>query len=395
MRLRVLTLNVWGLPAPAGHDVEERLSLVLRDLAPLACDVALFQEVWTETGRRQLVEGARGLGFPHAWADSRPATTRGAAGNGGGLVAVSRLPIRSARFRPYTLCGLPQRLLQMDYYAGKGLLRLDVEVGGTPVALFSTHLHARYAPAEVQDDYVGHRTGEVLELGREVRAVPGPVVAVGDFNMRDSAPEYEVLLGLTGFVDSAAALGAREPTSTLQNAYRLARGSLTESRIDYVFCRSGEQQGATPVAVRRVFDQPVTVAGETAAYSDHAGVLADVEIGGPGRPRPAIVPGTRAAAAELLREGRRQALARRRDERIGTGVAAAAALGAVRVARHDDLTRRGFLRASAWGGAGLFGLSGLGLVTLSESFVPDELQGYDAMDRLLAELTASEGHAPA
>ena len=383
MRLRVLTLNVWGLPFPVGYHVEERLALVVRDLPPLACDVALFQEVWTEEGRRQLIEGGLHEGYPHAW-------TPGASRSGGGLVVLSRLPIRAASFRRYTLCGLPQRLTQMDYYAGKGLGRFDVDVGGIPVVLFSTHLHARYAPAEETDDYVGHRTGEVLELAQEVRAVTGPVVAVGDFNMRDTAPEYRVLRGLTGLVDVAAARGARQATSTLQNAYRLAHGALSESRIDYVFCRNGERHGATPAAARRVFDEPVTVAGATGAYSDHAGVLAEIEIGGPGSPLPAIAPGTLEQAAGLLAEGRREAIVRRRDERIGTGVAACATLGAVRLARRDGLSRRRFLRASAWGGAGLLGLSGLGLLSLSESFVPEELDGFDAMDRLLAELAASD-----
>ena len=197
MRLRVLSLNVWALPPPIGRDVHERLSLILRDLGSLTWDIGLFQEVWTDEAREQMIAGGHALGYPHTW------ITPGPARGGSGLLALSRLPIRSSRFRPFSLCGLPQRLTHMDYYSGKGVARLDVDVAGQSIAVFNTHLHARYAPATTIDEYQGHRAAEVIEIAKEIRAVRGPVVAAGDFNMRDSSDEYRVLEGLTGLVDAA------------------------------------------------------------------------------------------------------------------------------------------------------------------------------------------------
>ncbi len=383
MRLRVLSLNVWGLPPPIGRHVNERLALVFRDLPDLDCDLALFQEVWTEEARAQMIENGRNLGYAHSW-------VQGGARGGSGLLALSRLPIQRTHFRRFTLCGLPQRITQMDYYSGKGVARLDVETPGGPVAVFNTHMHARYAPARVPDEYVGHRTGEVIEFADELRRVSEPVVAAGDFNMRDSAPEYRVLRELSGVIDAATALDVREPTATLSNVYRLARGAISESRIDYIFCRSGIDRGARPTAVRRVLDTPLRVAGEPGAYSDHAGVLAEIEIGGPGA-TPAPV--TRAAfdrAQELLSKGRAHTLARRRNERIGAGAGVLTTALAIAATRRPALSRRRFLRTAAWGLAGLSATSAVGLFTLAEAFVPEELAGYDSVEALLARIAEAE-----
>ncbi len=379
MRLRVLSLNVWALPPPVGHHVHERISLVLRDLPALDCDLVLLQEIWTYEAREQMIEGGRVLGYPHTW------TLPGPALSGSGLLALSRWPIRSSRFRPFTLCGLPQRLTQMDYYSGKGVARIDLDVDGAPVAVFNTHLHARYAPATAVDEYRGHRTAEVIEFADEIRSASGPLVAAGDFNMRDTAPEYRVLKGLTGVVDVAAALDVRQPTSTL-NAYRLARGAVHESRLDYVFSRAGRRRGVAPVSARRVFDEPLEVAGEPGAYSDHAGVLAEIELGGPGaRPTPPTSDALN-LARELLDAGRARTGSRRRNERIAAGASFAAGVGAAWASTRPTLSRRAFLRAGLWGTAALAATSGAGLLTLSEGYVPDELTGYDSARAVLGSL---------
>lgn len=380
MRLRVLSLNVWALPFPIGRHVRERLSLVLRDLPALDCDLFLVQEVWTEAARDQLLDGGLALGYRHSW--TRPGPARSSSG----LLVLSRWPIRSAHFRRFGLGGLPQRLTQLDYYSGKGVVRLDIEVEGVSLAVFDTHMQARYAPAQAVDEHRGHRTAQVIEFAEEIRRVSGPLIAAGDFNMRDTAPEYMVLEGLTGLVDAAAALGAREPTSTLENPYRRDRNAMHASRIDYVFSRSGRDRGARPVAARRVFDDPLEVAGEPGAYSDHAGVMAEIEIAGPGAPLPAPAPPAVDLARTLLEVGREQTEARRVSERAFAGASLAVGFGALWTSGRSRLSRRSFLRAGLFGSTAMGAGSGIGLLALAEGCVPEELAGYDAAESLLGSL---------
>jgi endonuclease/exonuclease/phosphatase family metal-dependent hydrolase len=389
MRLRVLSLNVWGLPAPVGRLVEERLERIGADLPALETDVALFQEVWTEGARAQLLAAGPRAGLPHTWAPSGPAASTG------GLVALSRHPIRSPSFRPYLLCGLPQRITHMDYYSGKGIGRFDVELGGSPVAIVNTHLHARYSPARVRDEYVGHRSAEVIELVDELRALSSPVVLAGDLNMRDVSPEYRLLRGMTGLVDAAAELDVRQPTSTLDNAYRAERGAVNESRIDYVMTRDGTERGLRPVAFRRVFDEPISVAGRPGAYSDHTGVMADLELGGPGQPPPRVRETSFELARLLLENGRERARRRRAIERFGAGVGIAAAGAAAFALRRRTASRRRFLRLLLAASAGLAATSAGGLLTLSERFVPDELADFERIEALLDRIEAHEAQRAA
>jgi hypothetical protein len=284
----------------------------------------------------------------------------------------------------------------MDYWSGKGVGSFQVPVDGHLLTLCNTHMHARYARAGVEDDYIGHRSAEVIELADELRKKTGPVVAAGDFNMQDAAPEYRLLTEMSGLVDVAAAVDARQPTSTLSNAWRKARGAISESRIDYVYARSGEKVGVTPVSARRVFDETVEVAGRQGAYSDHAGVLAELEVGGPGRPAQPIPSSTFALARELLDNGRDRARRRRRNEQLGSAAAAAGAVGALTTSRRlgrtqlRRLTRRGFLRAGLLATGGLAALSSAGLLVTSGHFIPHELEDFDRIESLLAEIERQE-----
>jgi len=381
MRLRVLSLNVWGLPEPVGRDVAARMERINERLPSFGADVVLYQEVWTEEARAQLIEGGQSAGFAHSWYREPPV-------GGSGLLALARQPFARTHFTPYTLCGLPQRVQHADFYSGKGVVELELDVAGVPVTLFGTHMHARYAPANVIDQYIGHRAGEVIEFAERVRLARGPVVAVGDFNMREDSAEYGVLLGLTQLVDAAAELDNRENTSTLSNPYRSRRGAVSESRIDYAFCRAGEAHGADPVRIERVLDEVFELEGLPVTYSDHHGLLVDVELTNTGAARALPDPAAIAEARNLLEHGRRVAHGRRTFERL---VAAGGLVGTgaiVGVRQRPFIKRRTLLRLGLYGSAGAALASSVGFTVLSERFVPEELAGFDAVERTLDAIAA-------
>jgi hypothetical protein len=131
--------------------------------------------------------------------------------------------------------------------------------------------------------------------------------------------------------------------------------------------------------------------GERFAVSDHAGVLAELEVEPrEAGPLPPPAPAAIALAGELLDRGQERAERRRRLHRrragfgLGTSVMAAAAL------RTGPLTRRGFLRASVQGTTllALGGTLSSGLV--AELYGPGELEGFQAARLTLAHL-AGEG----
>lgn len=376
MRVRIATLNVWALPGPFADRVGKRMDAIGARLPQLELDAIAFQEVWTGEARRRLLAAGRRAGLDRVW-------HRDAALGGSGLLILSRLPIESQRFDRFDLRGDPERIDQADYYGGKGFVRLRLGTERGPLSLIDTHLQAPYGH-DVPHEYRSVRAGQVVELAFASRATSDPVVAVGDFNFEERQPEYRVLTGLTGLRDAAAELGRREETLWRGNAYR--RAQQRGKRIDYVFLRNGARHALVPHQVERIFDEPIELTGRRASYSDHAGVLADLELvardGTAAPPEPAAIE----LARELLREGRALAERRQGERRAwagaGLGVAVAAAAGV----RAPPLTRRRLLRASLQG-LGIAALTPcLGFSLLSEIFVKDEIRAFESLAGRLAEL---------
>lgn len=379
MALRLLTLNVWGLPWPVGRAVPARIAAIGDALPGLAPDVAAFQEAWTPATRVALAEAGRRAGLRHAFPDpSGPGR--------GGLLVLSRHPLRGAGFVPYLLNGFPERIDHADWWGGKGFALCEVEAPFGVFALVATHLHARYAPRPL-DPYKGHRMAQVVQLSVALRALGRPLVAVGDFNFEEHFEEHAVLLGLAGVRDVAASLGRREDTVRWPGSHRHLPGG-RGARIDYVFCRGGRDLSWRPLGIERVLDGKVEIDGRAANTSDHAGLVAELELEPAGAALPPVDPAAVSLARRLLEQGRDATAGRRSALRwSGAGGLAAAAV-AVRPALRTRLSRRQVLTG---GLASLAGLAGGGCLYLAEEVRPAEL---DAFDATLRQLDALGGEGP-
>ncbi len=381
MLLRALSLNAWGLPFGLARSTGARMRALAKRLPDFEADVIGFQEVWQAEWRDVLIAAGHRAGYRGIW-------YRSARYGGSGLLVLSRLPILSSRFVRYRLGGLPQRIQHADYYGGKGFVLLELQSEEGPLALLDTHLHASYVRRGEFDEYLGVRASQAVQLAAALRQVELPLIALGDFNMEEGDPDYDVLFGLSGLVDSAAALDRRQPTCTAPHPYRAPDDA--PYRIDLVLSRSGRDRVAKPRTLQRVLDEPIEIAGETGAYSDHAGLLAEIEVesvthaaaaaeGSSVRPDPQLVE----RAAELLLAGRELALARQRGERRWAGGAALASLCGLAAAGPAGRSRRSFLSSLLLAVPALGLPAGAAMALLSEVFVPNELRGYDEISALL------------
>jgi endonuclease/exonuclease/phosphatase family metal-dependent hydrolase len=382
MQIRVATLNVWALPAPLAPSVAARMRAIGRRLASLDLDVIAFQEVWTDDARHRLVAAGRAAGLPTAW--HHPP------GFGGGLLVLSRLPIRSSRFDMYSLRGDPARPDHPDYYGGKGWATLELETPAGPLILVDTHLHARYRK-DVPHGYRAHRVGQVSELALASRKLQHPILVLGDFNFADDHPEYGILTGLTGLRDVAVELDSRSATVLGRNPYR-AYTHKRDRRVDYVFARDGAITGIVPLRTQRVFDERLEIDGDPASFSNHAGVLAELElVPGGGRALAHPAPRAIALATQYLREGRKESKQRRRADRAWAGTGLGAAVLASLGMRNPRVSRRRLLRTALQAGALLALTPGLGFSIVSEVLTPEELRAFDLIADRLADLPTNSG----
>jgi endonuclease/exonuclease/phosphatase family metal-dependent hydrolase len=382
MRLRILTLNAWALPSPLSHEPNARMEAIGGRLATFDADVVVFQEVWSPSARRRLVAAGRGTGFTEIWSRS------GSIGASGMLV-LSRLPIRESRFIRFALCGFPQDITRGDYYGGKGIAILTLETPAGPVALLSTHLIPHYGDYGPEDTYMGHRIAEVVELAGALEKIEIPAIVVGDFNFTEREPEYMVLKGLSGLTDVAAVLGRREETIIPGSPYR-ANERPPGVRIDYVFARDGVERTAVPHTISRVLDETIEINGRPAGYSDHAGLLAEINLDNARPFRPPLDTEAVARAAGYLHEGRVKAELRRSNHlsvATGGGAAAMVAIGSASMA---PISRRRLLRAALIGLPAVALASSAGFGVVANRVGADELVGYDKVDGVLERIAGAE-----
>lgn len=367
--LRVLTFNTWAFNPPLGTHVPARMRAFGEALPGLEVDVAALQEVWDAAARDELVAAGRRAGLLHAWGDERPRA-------GGGLLVLSRTPLRAARFEAFELGGFPEALHHADYWGGKGFVEIRLATQAGELRLFNTHLHAAYGARE-NDAYIGHRTGQILQLAERIVALDAPCIVAGDLNFEDGFAEHAILTGLTGLRDTALAVGSAAATVRRQNPYRPGVGE-ADARIDYVFCRDGRHTRVQPESSEVVLAEPFEIDGDPAAPSDHAGLVTEFVLRAGASDRPAPAPTAIELARAALDAGRKGALTRRKRQRTAGGVGLATGALAWLGRRKARQERRHFLRKGLGTLAIASGLVGIGSFPRAGLLRAEEIAGFDA-----------------
>ena len=377
MRIRVLTLNVWGLPLGIARHSSARMRAIGEQFSRLDADLVALQEVWTAEARRQLREAGEQAGYTEIW-HRRPAF------GGSGLMILSRLPVQEIRFSPFRLKGLPQRPQHADYYGGKGFVEVTVDTEAGPLVVINTHLHAGYRPSNEPDEYAGVRAAQAIQLAMGVRALSKPVIALGDFNSDEAQPARQILLGLSGLADVADELDHAQPTALSDHPYR--NPPAEESRIDLILARSGEQTELDPFSIQRVLDTHFMIEGEKGSFSDHAGLLAEFDLRR--APSPERIPGPPHREAVVLARKQIELGLKISQQRqthevryAAGGLALGTLLGAGAWSAQRSRRQWLFRAAATLASLGAAGASGIFLA--SRAIGADEAAGYSEMTHLL------------
>ena len=270
--VRVVTFNLlhggpWSGLIGNGADLDERLELVVEQLAALRPDVVALQEASLGGNRGNIAERlgrALGIEWIHApttsqvfgieWLDR--AITSAIRFNEGPAV-LSRFPIVGSEIVALPRCA--NRLFP------RVLLRVEVRTPHGPLDFYSTHTS--------RDDCQLRRVAELVGARRG----PLPAIVAGDFNTRENADAYAGLLA-AGFVDAfRAVIPSATGLSSRLDVYA-ARPTVAR-RIDFVFVVAGGHGAPRVLESRVVLDIPrQRPDGTTLWPSDHYGVLAVIEI---------------------------------------------------------------------------------------------------------------------
>jgi sphingomyelin phosphodiesterase 2 len=190
-RIRILTLNCWGLKYIAKYR-NERMSEIGRQLALASPppEIVGLQECWTQEDFESIRDQTRHI-LPYG---------KFYYGGifGAGLAILSKWPIEESSMFGYPLNGRPTAFFRGDWFVGKGVASARIRFGpGTAdvAEVFCTHLHAPYE-REPNDSYLCHRTAQAWEISKLMRGAAERghlVVGLGDFNMLPSSFAHRLI----------------------------------------------------------------------------------------------------------------------------------------------------------------------------------------------------------
>lgn len=259
---RALTMNTFGVPT---HHTNARMRTLARDLNAADLDAVCFQEVQLSYYNRLLRREFHGL--PHAAFEPHIYAPKG------GLLTLSRHPLRTFTFEPFRTRRLRLGPALADWALYKGALVTHIEEQATPIIIVNTHLNANYdgnwSPA---NRYAAIEHRQAQQLADIVQGLdPSALVfVVGDFNFPRGCWIYEDFVQAAGVIDPLAA--RQEPTF---RPSRLIPAHFALP-IDFAFVRPPHQQTVS-VQAQVLFDERVEmVNGKKRHLSDHHAVRVDV-----------------------------------------------------------------------------------------------------------------------
>uniref|UniRef100_A0A671L734 sphingomyelin phosphodiesterase n=1 Tax=Sinocyclocheilus anshuiensis TaxID=1608454 RepID=A0A671L734_9TELE len=239
-------------------------------------DIALLQEVWSE---RDFLFLKRKLSSSHPYTHYFKSGVIGS-----GLAVFSRHRIQDALLYQYSLNGYPYMLRHGDWFGGKAVGLVIVDVSGLKAHVYVTHLHAEYSRA--QDEYLPHRivqSWEVLQFVRHTSCGADLVVLGGDLNMHPQDLGNRLLRSHTGLKDCYTETdtfdGCEDGHTLIADNHFTKKQDLVPFekgiRIDYILMK-GSQRVSMKCESLSTTKGPV--ADKPFPYSDHEALTAELAL---------------------------------------------------------------------------------------------------------------------
>ncbi|KAK7128493.1 hypothetical protein R3I94_016912 [Phoxinus phoxinus] len=274
-RLRVFSLNCWGIRLLSQH-CAQRYEMIGELLDREQHDIALLQEVWSEKDFLFL-KGKLSPSHPYSHYFKSGVI-------GSGLAVFSKHRIQDALLYQYSLNGYPYMLRHGDWFGGKAVGLVIVDVFGLKAHVYVTHLHAEYSRA--QDEYLPHRivqSWELLQFVRHTSCGADLVILGGDLNMHPQDLGNRLLRSHTGLrdcytetdmfdgCDDGHTLIADNHFTKKQDLIPFEKGI----RIDYILIKGSHRVN---MKCESLSTTKGSVADKPFPYSDHEALTADLTL---------------------------------------------------------------------------------------------------------------------
>lgn len=256
-RLKVLTLNTWGVSATVWD--KWRYAAAMTAIEKLNPDIIVLDELFSAQGKRDFQSEL----YPYV-ADGGNWFPRLA---GSGTRILSKYPYDMHAILTYHACA------SSDCLSRKGSTLTTITLpSGKKINVAGTHLNS------AGDDNVRTDQLRQLKIFTDTYADPAaPLLVVGDFNFGPTSPAYQYARNELQVTDSWTEthtdgdLGLTYDVTTNHYAREYCiktHDKMVQDRIDFMFHRGA----ITPLSTQVIFNTPDEL------FSDHYGLIAEYEI---------------------------------------------------------------------------------------------------------------------
>ncbi|XP_026857557.1 sphingomyelin phosphodiesterase 2a [Electrophorus electricus] len=275
VKLRVFSLNCWGIHF-LSNKCAQRYEMIGDLLEREHHDIVLLQEVWSE---RDFLFLKRKLVSSHPYSHYFRSGVIGS-----GLAVFSKHHVQDALLSPYTLNGYPFMVHHGDWFGGKAVGLVILDVFGLKTNVYITHLHAEYS--RTKDDYLPHRIVQSWELLQFVRHTTGNadvVIVGGDLNMHPKDLGNRLIRAHTGlrdcYLDTNMFEGCEEGITLIADNHFTKKQDLIPFekgiRIDYILIKGS---GSVNVRCESMSTTKGSVPDKPFPYSDHEALTTELVI---------------------------------------------------------------------------------------------------------------------
>jgi len=247
--LRVATFNIHDMYVESGNR-PERMRAIAEELCKLDPDLVGFQEAFIKKDRKLLLERL-GKGSRLRYHRYYPSGVVGS-----GLLVASAFPIVDHAFFKFSRSNPFYQIKEGDWWAGKGvaLVRVELSEGGILLDFYNTHAQASYGKPAYKA-IRENQMAEVAEFINATRSGLGPLVLVGDLNCW---------------------IGQKDFQKVVQGA-NLRRVMKIPSRIDHIFAANDPHYLVEVLETIKI-EKWIETKDGTSALSDHCGYISTLRI---------------------------------------------------------------------------------------------------------------------
>ncbi|VDM47177.1 unnamed protein product [Toxocara canis] len=278
-------VNVCALACPAlpqpwpigSKDRTYRLSKLCEAFMSTDYDIIALQEIWSEHDFSRINEAVKDT-YPYSYYFHSGFT-------GSGVCVFSRHAIVSTLMHRYSLNGFAHHIHRGDWFGGKVVGMVELEIGTHRINFYTTHLHAEYN--RENDLYLPHRLSQAFELSQFVKHTShaaDAVILTGDLNLEPDDLGYRVIVENANLIDAWLVRPNKDGCETgmtcdrPDNCYtspKLKQPNPDGKRLDYIMYKCGKSDVGLVQCENR-FDR---IPGDKQInYSDHLGVYAEFII---------------------------------------------------------------------------------------------------------------------